>query len=97
MAKADVKKTEKNELWAALGECMAFVCFDARLSLKEFARELGKDEAQLHRQMEGKERPQLEAVLAVPELRHRLVIALARFADVEVETVVRITQTRRTA
>jgi hypothetical protein len=47
--------------------------------------------------MEGKERPQLEAVLAVPELRHRLVIALARFADVEVETVVRITQTRRTA
>jgi len=86
---------EKNELWAELGKCMVFVCWDARLSLKEFADRLGKDCSQINRQMEGKERPQIEAVFAIREFRALLVQALARITpDVEVSTEIRV---RRTA
>ena len=92
---ADVTNLEKSALWAELGKCMVFVCWDARLSLKEFADRLGKDHAQVHRQMEGKERPQIEAVFAVREFRASLVQALARITpDVEVSTEIRV---RRTA
>lgn len=94
-AKVDLKKVEKDALWAELGKCLVFVCYDAQLSLKQFAAALGKDEAQIHRQMEGKERPQIEVVFAVPEYRAPLVIALARItSQIEISTELRI---RRTA
>ncbi len=73
-----LKKLEKEALWAELGKCLVFVCYDARVSLKEFAAKVGKDEGQMHRQMEGQERPQIEAVFAVPEYRAPLIQALAR-------------------
>ena len=92
---ADVMNLEKDALWAELGKCLVFVCWDARLSLKEFAGKLGKDAAQVHRQMEGKERPQIEAVFAIREFRAPLVQALARITpEIEVSTELRI---RRTA
>lgn len=95
VAPADVRKTEKDALWAELGKCLVFVCYDAGLSLKEFATRLGKDERQVHRQMEGHERPQIEAVFAVPEYRAPLVIALSRLTnEIEVFTEIKI---RRTA
>lgn len=95
VAPADVRKAEKDALWAELGKCLVFVCYDAGLSLKEFASRLGKDERQLHRQMEGQERPQIEAVFAVPEFRAPLVIALSRLTnEIEMFTEIRV---RRTA
>lgn len=95
VAHADLRKTEKDELWAELGKCMVSVCYDAQLSLKEFAASLGKDAAQIQRQMEGKERPQIEAVFAVRRYRPALVIAMARLTN-EVETFTEI-RVRRSA
>lgn len=86
-----LKKLEKPELWAELGKCLVFVCYDAGLTLKEFADTVGKDVGQLHRQMEGKERPQIEAVFAVPQFRAALVIALSRLtSEIEMFTEIRV-------
>jgi transcriptional regulator with XRE-family HTH domain len=94
-AKADLRKAEKDTLWVELGKCMVFVCYDAGISLKEFAAKLGKDERQIARQMEGQERPQIETVFAVPEYRARLVEALARITpECVVSTEIKV---RRTA
>lgn len=82
--------SEKDQLWAELGKCMVFVCYDLGLSLKEFAARLKRDDSQVKRQMEGKERPQIEAVFAVPEFRQALVIALARITPgMDVTTEIR--------
>jgi len=93
-AKAALKplpKAEKDALWGELGKCLVFVCYDAGLSLKEFAAKVGKDERQMARQMEGQERPQIEAVFAVPEFRAPLVIALSRISpNVECLTEIKI-------
>ena len=86
-----LKKTEKDELWGELGKCMVFVCYDAKLSIKEFAAKVGKDAGQVQRQMEGKERPQIEAVFAVPEFRAPLVIAMSRITpEIECFTELRV-------
>ena len=91
VAAGDVRKTDKDALWAELGKCLVFVCYDAGLSLKEFATRIEKDERQIHRQMEGQERPQIEAVFAVPEFRAPLVIALSRLTnEIEVFTEIRV-------
>jgi len=95
MAKAALRKPEKHEQWVKHGEAMREVQRTLGLLLKEFARELGKDERQVERQMEGRERPQIEAVLAVAQFEGPMLIALAKRTNgVEVDTVVHI---RRTA
>lgn len=94
-AKADIRKADTDRYYAALGGCMAEVMGVYGLTLKEFAAELKKDERQLQRQMDGKERPQLEVVFSVDRFRAPLVIALAKLAaGVEVVTEIRV---RRTA
>lgn len=91
VAPAVLKNLDKEALWAELGQCLVFVCYDANLSLKEFAAKVGKDEGQLHRQMEGKERPQIEAVFAVPAFRASLVVALSRLTnEIEMFTEIRV-------
>jgi hypothetical protein len=86
-----LRKTEKDTLWSELGKCLVFVCYDAGVSIKEFAAKVGKDAGQMQRQMEGKERPQIEAVFAVPEFRAPLVIALSRITpSIEVFTEIRV-------
>lgn len=91
MAKADIRKAEMDALYGSLGRAMAEVMGTFGLSLKEFASEVGKDERQLQRQMDGRERPQLEAIFAVERFRGPLVIALARLAaDVDVVTEIRV-------
>lgn len=88
MAKADSRKAD---MYAALGGAMGDVMRAMGLSLKEFASEIGKDERQLARQMDGTDRPQLEAIFAVERFRGPLVIALARLATgVEVDTVITV-------
>ena len=94
MAKADLPKKE-NAYYADLGGCMDSVRREFGLTLEGFAHELGKDVRQVGRQIEGKERPQLEIVFAIERFRGPLVIALARLAaDVDVVTEIRV---RRTA
>lgn len=91
MAKASIRKTDTDALYQALGGAMREVMCALGLSLKEFACELAKDEAQVRRQMEGKDRPQLEAVFAVDRYRGPMVIALARLAaGVDVVTEIRV-------
>lgn len=90
-AKAAIRKADMDAYFAALGACVAEVQGVFRLSLEQFAYELGMDERQLSRQMTGKERPQLEKVFAVDRFRAVLLIALAKLAaDVDVVTEIRI-------
>lgn len=95
MAKTGLWKSEIDPHYAQLGHCLREVQHAFALTLQEFAAELGKNESQVRRQMEGRERPQIESVFAVPRFQGPLVIALARLANgVEVDTVIHI---RRTA
>jgi ABC-type Zn2+ transport system substrate-binding protein/surface adhesin len=89
MAKATVRKAD--DFHRVLGGAMADVMHTFGLSLKEFARELGKNERQIARQLDGTERPQIEAVFAVPRFQPAIVIALAKRATgVEVDTVIHV-------
>lgn len=98
MAKADLRKSETDAFYARLGGCMAEVQHVFGLTLKEFSAALGKNESQIRRQIEGAERPQIEAVFAVERFQPAMVIALARLASgVEVDTVIHIRSERRTA
>src|SRR5688572_10090549 len=91
MAKAGLCKTENEVFYARLGQCIDEVRNVFGLTLKEFAAVLGKNESQMRRQIEGKERPQIEAVFAVERFQGAMVIALARLATgVEVVTVIHV-------
>ena len=91
MAKADLRKSEIDPHHAQLGGCMRDVQHAFGLTLQEFAAALGKNESQVRRQMDGKERPQIEAVFAVERFQGPLVIALAKLAQgVEVDTVIHV-------
>ena len=95
MAKADLRKAEMGDWRSAIGRAIERTRTLGQRSLKEFADLVGRDERQVKRWITGDERPQFDALFAVPELRAALVIALAEIAgNVEVETTVRI---RRTA
>lgn len=93
MAKAGLRKSE-SPYYAQLGACMREVQHAFKLTLQEFAAELGKNESQVRRQMDGRERPQLEVVFAVEKFQGPLVIALARLATgVDVDTVIHVRRT----
>ena len=99
-AKAALKGLCKSEsaFYAQLGSCMAEVQHVFGLTLKEFAAALDKNESQVRRQIEGKERPQIEAVFAVERFQPAMVIALARLASgVDVDTVIHIRSDRKSA
>ena len=90
-AKAGLRKTESDPHYARIGACIDEVRHFAGLTLKEFAAQLGKNESQMRRQIEGVERPQIEAVFAVDKFRAALVIALAKSAaGVDVVTEIRV-------
>lgn len=98
-AKAASKSLRKAEnvaqpQWLKWGKCIDEVRGVFRLTLKEFAQELQKEPRQVQRWVEGRERPQLEAVLAVDRFQGPLVIALARSTTgIEVDTVIHIRRT----
>src|SRR5690242_5413272 len=89
MAKADLRKTED---WrAAIGRAIERARTLSQLSLKELADLVGRDERQVARWIGGTERPQLDAIFAVPQLRGPLVIALAELSgSVDVVTTISI-------
>lgn len=90
------RKAEDDEAWrVAVGQAIDAARQLARLSLKEFAGVIGRNERQVARWISGAERPQFDALFAVEALRKPLVIAFAQLAGqaVEVETVVRVKRT----
>ena len=92
MAKADLRKADTADWREQIGAAIQRVK-DARVwSLKEFADALGRDERQVKRWIDGRERPQFDVLFAVAALRQPLVVAFAELAGagVEVETVVRV-------
>jgi hypothetical protein len=91
MAKPDLRKTDTDAYYAQLGACMREVQHAFCLTLQQFAAELGKNESQIRRQMDGLERPQIEVVFAVERFQGPLVIALARMSSgVAVDTVIHV-------
>lgn len=98
MAKADLRKAEN---WAHIGKAIDRVRSMHHLSLKEFADALStddqpRDERQVAKWIEGKERPQIDVVFAVLAFRASVVIALAEMAGDGIEVTTHIS-VRRTA
>jgi ribosome-binding protein aMBF1 (putative translation factor) len=92
MAKADLRKAEIQQDWREqVGSAIERARLLSAMSLKQFADAIGRDERQIARWIVGTERPQLDAIFAVRDLRGPLVIALAELSQtVEVETTIRI-------
>jgi hypothetical protein len=88
----DVRKADiDDDDWKRrVGQAVDGVRADHRLSLKEFADEIQRDERQVARWIEGKEHAQIAAVFAVARFRCGLVIALAKLAGDGVEIVTEI-------
>lgn len=92
MVKAHLRKAETSEWRARMGTVIARVMHLRGWTLKEFAAAVERDERQCGRWMNGLERPQFDAVMAVESLQQLVVLALAEIAGsgVELETTVRI-------
>jgi DNA-binding transcriptional regulator YiaG len=93
MAKMDVRKADEGDLRVEIGRAVRLT--RGTLSLKEFAAAIVRDERQIARWEEGKERPHVDAIFAVRAFRLVFIEALAGLDDdVQVQTVITI---RRTA
>jgi hypothetical protein len=92
-AKAALRKPEN--VHADMASVVALARKLSHLNLDEFAHHCGKDPRQIARWESGTERPQIEAVWAVAELRPFVLEAMAALAScrVETETVIRIKRT----
>lgn len=89
MAKADLRKAD---IWKPrIGQALRRALSLCGWSLKEFAGAVDRDPRQCARWLDGSERPQLDAVFAVEELRQPLVIALAELVGPGVEVTTAIT------
>lgn len=91
MAKADLK-LKNREPWrtsvgAAVRRCFAL----AGLSQKEAAALLQLDPAQVQRWIAGSERPQVDTIFSVEQLRQPFVVALAEMAGAGIEVTTAIT------
>lgn len=94
MAKADLKTLEthwRERIGKAIARCFKL----ADVSQKEGAGLLDRDPGQIARWISGGEPPQLNAILAVPQLRQHFLIALAEVAGegIAIETTIRIVRT----
>lgn len=97
MVKADLRKADGPDWRATLGAALERMRLLAGFaSLKELAAAIGRDERQIARWIAGSERPQFDALFAVPALRQPLVVALAELALADgVDIVTQITVRRR--
>lgn len=89
MAKADLRKPEN---WKLIGEVVDRTRTLCRLSIKEFADKLERDERQVRAWISGEEQTQIAVIFGVLDFRKPFVIALAEQAGtgVEIETIVRV-------
>lgn len=97
MVGAVLRKPESDDYLAEIGACLDFARRSVGWTLDQLAGELPppprkekRDPRQVQRWIEGDERCQVDVVFAVECLRGPFVVALARLADCEIETVVRI-------
>lgn len=95
-ARADLRKTEKDG-WRLVGRAIDGCRWLCRLSVKEFAGLMNRDERQVRAWISGEEQPQVAAVFAVPLLQEPFVIALAEQAgsNVIVDTVITLRRAGR--
>lgn len=93
MAKADLPKGESADALKELGACLDAARREVGWTVDRLSQELQRDSKQVARWMRGEERTQVDAVFAVEPLRKPFVIALAKLAECEIETVVRIVRT----
>ncbi len=83
MLKADLRKAEILEWKTGVGRAIERMRLLASLSLKELADAIKRDERQVARWIAGTERPQFDALFAVPRLRQPLVVAIAELAQAD--------------
>jgi hypothetical protein len=97
MAHAVLRKTESEDSWLEIGECVDFARRANGWTIDELAGHMPppkgserRDPGQVQRWIQGKERPLIDVVFAVKRMRGPLVIALGRLADCcEEETTLR--------
>ena len=90
MAKADLKEVETRDFRAEIGRAIQRALSIAGRSQKEAAGLVGVDVAQVARWIAGTERPQMDRLFAIEELRQPLIVELAELAEnVEVVTEIR--------
>jgi hypothetical protein len=95
MAKAELVDVRKADVDWKLQMGKVIERVQGPLLLKEFADAIDRDERQVKRWIDGKERPHFDAIFAVDRFRTRLVVALAELShDVDITTTLTI---RRTA
>lgn len=97
MAKAALAgrgKPEMRRFWAETGACVDEARRVVGWTLEQLAAEIGRDARQVRRWIAGEEQTQIAAVFAVEALRQPFVIALARLAECEVTTEIRVTARR---
>lgn len=93
MAKAEIAgrvKPEMRRFWAETGACLDEARRVVGWTIEQLAAEVGRDARQVRRWIAGEEQTQLAAVFAVEPLRQPFVIALARLANCEVITEIRV-------
>lgn len=90
LLKADLRKTENRRFWPETGACLDEARRVMGWSLDQLAGEVGRDARQVRRWIAGEEQTQIAAVFAVEALRQPFVIALARLAQCEVITEIRV-------
>jgi len=90
MAKADLKEVETRDFRAEIGRAIQRALSIAGRSQKGAAGLVGVDVAQVARWIAGTERPQMDRLFAIEELRQPLIVELAELAEnVEVVTEIR--------
>ena len=88
--KAQLKEIEKRDFRAEIGHAVQRALSVAGRTQKEAAGMIGVDVAQVARWIAGTERPQMDRLFAIEELRQPLIVALAELAEnVEVVTEIR--------
>lgn len=97
MAKADLLQKETDCWKADIGRALREAVDTLGWSPKEFAAKVNRDPSQARRWLEGLERPQLDVLFAIPDLRLPFVVAMARVAqragdDIALETTIVIKQ-----
>lgn len=95
MAKANVRVPDSDWMHAIAAAISRAVAV-AGWSSKEAAAKVGVDDAEFGKWLQGNRRPHLDRLMAIPELRQPLVVALAGL-DPDTFTVRTTIETRRSA
>src|SRR5579862_8079968 len=92
MARLDPRKAGELETRRLLGRAVEGCRWHARLSLKEFAGLVHRDESVVRAWITAEEPPQIAAVIAVPVLKQPFLVAFAEElgAGADIETVIRV-------